>query len=340
MLQLRKAERKQAKLRVGVSGPSGSGKTYSALLLARGMATSWEKVALIDTENGSGELYSHLGAYNVITLEAPFSPERYIEAIKACEDAGMEVLVIDSVSHEWEGTGGCLDLVDKLGGRYQDWGKVTPRHNQFIQAILQSGMHILTTTRRKQDYEMTKGNDGKVKVEKMGLKEVQRDGFEYELTLAFEVDTGHMAKASKDRTGLFMDKPEAIITEKTGEMLKEWAESGKAVDPNLKAKKQAIADALKALGYTIKTADDAQKAVLEVTGLELVEANYPEITKALLAKIEADKVQPTPPAEEPKAPETPADETPAENETAETPKEPEVPAKKVGKSKLDAALKK
>lgn len=197
-------------------------------------------------------------------------------------------------------------------------------------------MHILTTTRRKQDYEMTKGNDGKVKVEKMGLKEVQRDGFEYELTLAFEVDTRHMAKASKDRTGLFMDKPEAIITEKTGEMLKEWAESGLAVDPNLKAKKQAIADALKALGYTIKTADDAQKAVLEVTGLELVEANYPEITKALLAKIEADKVPPTPPAEEPKAPETPADETPA----AEEPTAPKAPAKKVGKSKLDAALKK
>jgi len=334
MLQLRKAERKQAKLRVGVSGPSGSGKTYSALLLARGITSSWEKVVLIDTENGSGELYSHLGAYNVITLEAPFSPERYIEAIKACEDAGMEVLVIDSVSHEWDGTGGCLDLIDKLGGRYQDWGKVTPRHNQFIQAILQSDMHILTTTRRKQDYEMTKGNDGKVKVEKMGLKEVQRDGFEYELTLAFNIDTRHQVSCSKDRTGLFMDKPEFIITKKTGEMLKEWATSGKVVDPNLKAKKQAIADALKALGYTIKTAEDAQKAVIEVTGIELVEANYAEITKGLLAKLNADKV-----AVQAKP------EIVQESIFYEDGKDfPEVTPteilKKVGKSKLDAALKK
>lgn len=303
MLQIRKAERKQARLRIGVSGPSGSGKTYSALLLARGLTSAWDKVGLIDTENGSGELYSHLGDYNVITLEAPFTPERYIEAIKAFEDAGIEALVIDSTSHEWEGTGGCLDIVDKLGGKYQDWGKVTPRHNQFIQAILQSPLHILTTTRRKQDYEMTKGNDGKVKVEKMGLKEVQRDGFEYELTLAFAIDTRHYAVASKDRTGLFMDKPEFVITEKTGEMLKAWAESGKAVDPNFKAKKQAIADSLKALGYTIKTAEDAKKAVTEVTGLDLVEDNYPEIIKALAEKIAADKPATppvTPPAEEPK----------------------------------------
>lgn len=336
---IRKAERKQAKLRIGVSGPSGSGKTFSALLLARGLTESWEKVGLIDTENGSGELYSHLGDYNVITLEAPFTPERYIEAIKAFQTAGIEALVIDSTSHEWEGSGGCLDLVDKLGGKYQDWGKVTPRHNAFIQSILQSDMHVITTTRRKQDYEMTKGSDGKVKVEKMGLKEVQRDGFEYELTLALNIDTRHFATTSKDRTGLYMDKPEFVITEKTGEELKAWANSGKAVDPELKKKKQAVFDALKALGFSIKTGDDAKKAVLDVTGLELAEENFEEIIKGLNAKVEANKVPPTPPtAPAEVAPEAPAEVAP--EAPAEAPKAEAKPEPKKAKSKLDTALEK
>ncbi len=287
--QIRKAERKQAKLRIGVSGPAGSGKTYSALLLARGLSSSWDKVGLLDTENGSGELYSHLGDYNVITLEAPFTPERYIEAIKAFEDAGIETLVIDSTSHEWEGTGGCLELVEKFGGRYQDWGKVTPRHNLFIQSILKSGMHIITTTRRKQDYEMTKGNDGKVKVEKVGLKEVQRDGFEYELTTAFSIDTRHFASSSKDRTGLFMDKPEFIISEETGEKLRKWADSGKVVDPKIGEQKKVIAAHLKTLGYVLKTGDDVKTAVHEVTGLELAEENYDAIVKGLEKKISVDE---------------------------------------------------
>src|SRR3954447_23465935 len=101
-LTLHKATRKKTKMRVALAGPSGSGKTYSALLLASGMAP-WEKIAVIDTENGSGDLYANLGAYSIIPLAAPYTPERYIEAIKACENAGMEVIILDSASHEWEG---------------------------------------------------------------------------------------------------------------------------------------------------------------------------------------------------------------------------------------------
>jgi hypothetical protein len=225
-LQLRKAERRQAKMRVGITAPSGGGKTYSALLMARGLASAWEKVALVDTENGSGELYAHLGPYNAITLEAPFTPERYIDAILACEKAGMEVVIVDSATHEWDGSGGCLEIKDALGGKYQDWAKVTPRHQKFLAAILQSDCHVVTTTRRKQDYEMEKTSDGKVRVEKVGMKEVQRDGFEYELTLNLELDIRHNAIASKDRTGLFMDRPAFVITEETGRTLKTWCETG------------------------------------------------------------------------------------------------------------------
>lgn len=225
-LQLKKAERKKAKIRLGLSGPSGFGKTYSGLLIAKGLVGDWSKIALIDTENGSGELYSDLGDYNVVTLESPYTPERYIQAIKICEQAGMECIIIDSITHEWDGEGGCLDIQTQLGGRYQDWAKVTPRHNAFIQAILTSSSHIITTVRRKQDYEMTDVN-GKKSVQKVGTKEVTREGFEYELTMNLEfVNDKHLVKASKDRTSLFMGQPEFIPTEETGKLIKNWCESG------------------------------------------------------------------------------------------------------------------
>lgn len=220
-IQLRKAERSKTKLKIGVSGPSGSGKTYSALLLARGMATSWDKIAIIDTENGSADLYCDLGSYNVVSLET-FQPKDYIEAIKACEAAGMEVIVIDSITHEWTAA---KDMVDKLGGRFQDWAKVTPIHDRFLQTILQSKCHVITTVRSKTDYAMSQ-EGGKTKVQKVGLKSETRDGFEYELTLSFDININHMAETSKDRTGMFMDADPFVISEETGRKLLDWANSG------------------------------------------------------------------------------------------------------------------
>jgi len=226
-MHLRKATRKQAKIRLGLSAVSGGGKTYSAILVARGLAGGdLSKVAIIDTENGSADLYAHMGDFNVLPLSAPFAPERYIDAIRACEKAGMEVIIIDSISQEWEGKGGCLEIVESLGGKYQDWARVTPRHQSFIEAILHSPCHIITTVRRKQDYEMTRDNSGKVKVEKAGLREVTREGFEYELTINLELDIRHMATASKDRTNLFMGKPAFTPDEKTGQLIAHWCEQG------------------------------------------------------------------------------------------------------------------
>jgi hypothetical protein len=228
-MELRKATRKKAKIRLGLSAVSGAGKTYSAILIAKGLIGDLSKVAVIDTENGSADLYAHLGDFNVLPLSAPFSPERYIDAIRACEKAGMEVIIIDSISHEWDGKGGCLEIVESLGGKYQDWAKVTPRHQSFLEAILLSPSHIITTVRRKQDYEMTKDSNGRIKVEKGGLKEITREGFEYELTINLEMDTKHNAWTSKDRTGLFMGKPAFVPSEKTGEMIAQWCEQGEEV---------------------------------------------------------------------------------------------------------------
>lgn len=227
-MQLRQAQKSKSKLRIGIAGPSGSGKTYSALLLAHGMAP-WKKICVIDTENMSADLYSDLGAYNVITLEAPFSPARYVEAVESAEAAGMEVIIIDSITHEWSGTGGCLQIQEQLGGRFQDWAKVTPMHERFKDAILKSKAHVITTVRSKTDYVMT-DDGGKSKVQKVGLKQETREGFEYELTLSFELNIRHLAEASKDRTGLYMDADPFTINEETGKNLLKWAESGVDLD--------------------------------------------------------------------------------------------------------------
>lgn len=224
-MQLRKATRRKAKIRLGLSAVSGGGKTYSAILIAKGLVGDLSKVAIIDTENGSADLYAHLGDFNVLPLTAPFTPERYIEAIKSCEKAGIEVIIVDSISHEWDGKGGCLEIVESLGGKYQDWAKVTPRHQAFIEAILHSPSHVITTVRRKQDYEMIKDGN-KIRIEKGGLKEITREGFEYELTINLELDTHHNATASKDRTQLFMGKPAFVPSEKIGELIANWCDQG------------------------------------------------------------------------------------------------------------------
>ena len=226
-MKLQQAQRSQVKLRIGLSGPSGYGKTYSALLLAYGITEDWRKIAVIDTENNSASLYSHLGGFNVLSLGEPYSPERYIKAIQTCELAEIEVIIIDSISHEWSGKGGCLEMHEKLGGRFQDWAKVTPQHNSFIDAILQSKCHVITSARRKVDYSLDRDMSGKTKVMKLGTKEITREGFEYELTVNFEmINDNHLVKASKDRTGLFMDKQEFVINPATGKKLKKWCAEG------------------------------------------------------------------------------------------------------------------
>lgn len=243
-MQLRKSNRSQAKIRIALQGASGSGKTYSSLLLAYGLCQDWDKIAVIDTENQSADLYSHLGQYNVLTLLPPFSPERYMEAIATCEASGMEVIIIDSLSHEWEGEGGILDIHGNMAGNsFTNWAKITPRHNALVQKILHSAAHIIATVRSKQDYVITEKN-GKQVPEKVGLKAVQRDGLEYDFSVVFELDINHQATCSKDRTQLFAQKIPFKIEPQTGQKIREWCESGSVLyeskeDP-IEAKIKAI----------------------------------------------------------------------------------------------------
>ena len=221
-MQLQKAERKQALIKLALQGPSGSGKTYSSLLLAYGLVGNWNQIVVIDTENNSSHLYSHLGSYNVLALAEPFSPERYIEALEACEKAGMRVVIIDSISAEWEGAGGIIETHGNMAGNsFTNWNRMTPRHNAFVQKILQSPCHIIATIRSKQDYVLTDKN-GKMVPEKVGLKGVTRDGMDYEFTLVLDLDIKHQATASKDRTGLFSNPLPFLITDQIGSKIKMW----------------------------------------------------------------------------------------------------------------------
>lgn len=228
-MQLNRAERKNVKIKLGLQGSSGSGKTMSALLLAYGLTNDWTKIAIIDTENHSAELYSHLGAYNVLNLEPPFSPERYKEAIEVCKKAQMEVIIIDSISMEWDYI---LEQHSQLAGNsYTNWSKFTPRHHSFVQSILQANAHVICTLRAKQDYVLNEKN-GKFIPEKVGLKSIQRDGLDYELTIVFEIDIKHNAVATKDRTELFSGKSEFKISAETGKEISEWCKKGIVIDPD------------------------------------------------------------------------------------------------------------
>ena len=229
MVQFHKAERKKSRLRLAIAGPAGSGKTYSALLIAFGIGG---KVAMIDTERGSGELYAHLGEYDVCEITSPFTPEKYIDAIHEAERAGYGVIIIDSLSHAWAGEGGLLDIhghiADRSGNSWAAWRKVTPKHNQLVETMLQSRCHIIATMRSKMEYVQVSEN-GKTTIKKVGMNPIQRDGMEYEFTLFLDIDQNHVAAASKDRTSLFDGKFFKPSIE-TGKTLIEWLERGALPD--------------------------------------------------------------------------------------------------------------
>lgn len=222
-----KAKKEQLKAKIMVDGPSGSGKTYGALRLATGLGG---KIAVLDTENRSASLYADRFKFDVCDISAPYTPEKYIEVIKYASE-NYDILIIDSMTHEWSGEGGCLDIKDKIGPRFQDWVKVTPRHNAFISAIILAPIHVITTVRTKTGYEMGE-NNGKATVTKVGLQPITRDGFEYENTVVFTINENNFACSKKDRTSMFAGK-DFQLTEEIGEQLSKWLDDGQSIQETL-----------------------------------------------------------------------------------------------------------
>lgn len=236
-----RAVRSKARLRLAISAPSGAGKTMGALVIAKSLGG---RIALIDTERESASLYAEPirlkdgsvfqpPEFDTVSLAPPYAPERFIEALHAAGEAGYGTVILDSASHEWNGSGGCLEINDTVararfqGNTWSAWNETTPRHRKFLDALISYPGHVIVTLRSKTETAQEKNAAGKTKVIKLGMKAEQRDGVEYEFTVVLDlVHDGHYALASKDRTGLFTGADPAPITAATGDALLHWLESG------------------------------------------------------------------------------------------------------------------
>ena len=229
------AKRELIWTKVALMAPSGGGKTYSALRLATGMLEELKKLGLAkngkilmaNTEQARGRYYANEFKYDIVDINAPHTPEQYVDLIDFAVEQDYPILIMDSTSHEWEGRGGCLEIQQQAGGTYQAWAKVTPRHDKFISAIADSPIHVIATMRGKDQYEMEKSDGGRTTVKKLGVGAKQRDGFEYEFTATFLIDQkSNMANAQKDNTHLFEDEGDVLLTENHGKKIIQWANSG------------------------------------------------------------------------------------------------------------------
>jgi hypothetical protein len=243
-LAFKKAERTAIKIKIAISGPSGAGKTLGALALAKGLGS---KIAVIDTENGSASTYCDRYGFDVVELAPPFTSARYVEAIDAAIEAGYDVLVIDSLSHQWAGEGGILSRKEEMDKRpgsnsYTNWATFTKEHTAFVARELHSPIHIIATLRAKQDYVLETNERGKQTPRKVGMAPVQRDGLEYEFSTMFELQMDHRASVSKDRTGLFTDELVNLLDKSTAARIKGWLDSAAPAKPVKEAENGAQSD--------------------------------------------------------------------------------------------------
>lgn len=298
-MQVRKSSRKKTKLRMGIAAPSGAGKTLSALCMAYGITKDWDKIGLIDTEAGSGEKYTgvvkdvgersepiKIEEFCYLRIEPEFTVNKYVSALNAMHEAGVECCIIDSTSHAWAGAGGLLDkqgrIAAKSGNSYTAWRDVTPDHNMLVDAMLQSPMHIIATMRSKQDYVLETNDKGKQVPKKVGMAPVQREGLEYEFDVMLDIDMNHVATASKDRTGIF-DGQYFKIGPDTGKRLLEWLDMG-IEDPVIKMK--AVAEQINKDIAASKTLDQLDKIIPKYK--ESIDA-MPEVWRTKLMDKIADR---------------------------------------------------
>lgn len=284
-LIIHKAQRKRAKLRIGISGPAGSGKTLSSLLIASGIS---KKICMIDTESGRGELYGDDFDYDIIPLNAPYSPEKYIEAINLAQSSNYDVLIIDSLSHAWAGDGGILSIVDKSGNDSftKGWRAATPKQNALVDAIIASKVHVIATMRTKIDYVVEQNSKGKMEPKKIGTTVIQRDNLEYEFTLYMSISNdGHVAHVTKDNTRLF-DQEYLTPTQNMGEKLIEWLMTGKDEE-------EIFIEYMKDYSSKIKTINsiDVLKDVYQEALLEARRLKKPEMEKEIIAIKDARKLE-------------------------------------------------
>ncbi|MRC31807.1 AAA family ATPase [Bacillus thuringiensis] len=298
MFQVTQAKREKMKGVIGFIGCSGSGKTGSALLTAFGMMQEaypdlseeelWKKIGVIDTEHKRSKLHVGLvygevkiGNFLHIDFTPPYTTERYNEAVQVMKKAGAEVLIIDSLSHNWQGEGGIVETHGNMSGNsFQNWGKLSSETNDLIKTLTQNNVHILATLRTKTEYVVEPDGNGKMAPRKVGTKPVQKDEMEYEFMLNFVIDIDHIADTSKDNTQMFEGNPQKITAE-VGRKLYKWLELGIDVKAAEENERNALIAQIKEI---VSTSDDATKMLSEIefkTNQKLEDFNMKYLSVAL-----------------------------------------------------------
>lgn len=270
VIQIREAQRAGARLVIGLAGVSGSGKTYSALQLAYGLANgNAQKVGLLDTENRRGSLYAdalknkrgEVQPFLIGDLYAPFSPQRYAEAILEFQKAGVEVLVIDSGSHEWEGEGGCEDIAHAGNPKVPRWNDSKRQHKRFMNTLLQSDMHIIVCLRAREKVKMGRDAKGNVVFEPQGVLPVCEKNFLFELTASLLMwNEGKQQDVMKCPSELrdILGRGQGYLTAKDGLALRKWVEGGVQLDPAIEHARNSLRSITEQGVDAIRKAWDAQ----------------------------------------------------------------------------------
>jgi hypothetical protein len=287
-MAFQKATKFASKLRLALAGPSGSGKTFTALTLATALAGSGE-VAVIDTERGSASKYADLFTFDTQELES-FHPQNYINAIHEAEAAGYAVLVIDSLSHAWNGPGGLLEQVEnitkrsKSGSSFNAWGEATPLQNRLIDAITRSKLHIICTMRTKTEYVIEPNSYGKSAPRKVGTAPIQRSDVEYEFDVYGDMDIDNTLIIHKSRcpelAGQVIAKPDS----KVAEVLKRWLAGEPAPEKPLTVKdtyEQLLSQGL------VKGRTDFYQRASEILGVAVSAENVMSLEQEKLKMIVA-----------------------------------------------------
>ena len=236
IINIRPAERAGAKVVIGIAGQSGSGKTLTALYIARGMVDHPSKIGFLDTENKRGSLYSDEldGQFMIGDLYPPFSPDRYSQAIREFEKAGVKVLVVDSITHEWEGEGGCIDIAENTNSKIADWKKAKAEHKKFMNTLLQADMDIIVCVRAREVMDFRVPS----KPVSLGIQPICEKNFMFEMTASVMmynegVNQQHL-KVPKELKSVFGDG-NGYLGRNTGAGIRAWVNTGAQVDPAVKS---------------------------------------------------------------------------------------------------------
>jgi hypothetical protein len=243
--QFRPAQRESVGLLIGLAGQSGSGKTFSAFRLASGIAGD-KRFAVIDTESRRALHYADMFKFDYAELREPFNPEAYADAIQEADKAGYPVIVVDSMSHSWAGSGGVLDMQEaefqRMGARENvkmaSWIKPKMAHKKMVARLLQVRAHLILCFRADPKVEMIKDANGKTQVVAKqslvgldGWLPICEKGLPFELTVSFLMMAAHPGvglpiKLQEQHKPLFPTGK--LIDEECGRRIAQWAAGGEA----------------------------------------------------------------------------------------------------------------